>query len=154
MGQTTTRYYDKRDKEIWLEDANGNWFGKGYDAMGLLTHEYSFFNKSPTTLAEAQAALDPGNGLHDELIDVATTYDVFGNRIIKTDANGRREFFTYGAFGRVTGRSLEDVNFTGSGAAKIAFSSPTEYDRFGGVIEQTSTPGPEHRAQLRRGRPA
>ncbi len=73
LGNTTTRYYDKRDNEIWLQDANGHWFGKGYDAMGRLTHEYSFFNASPASLAEAQAALVPGNALHDELIDVAST---------------------------------------------------------------------------------
>ena len=141
LGNATQRYFDKRDNEIWLQDANNNWFGKAYDAMGRLTHEYSFFNAGPTSFDEAQAALDENHALHEELIDVATSYDVFGNKLVKTDANGRREIFAYGAFGRVVRRSVEDVNFNGPGPAPIAFSSTTEYDRFGGVSAQTSTQG-------------
>ena len=141
LGNTTRVFYDKRDNQIWLQDANNQWFGKAYDAMGRLTHEYSFFQTGPTSLSEAEGALDPDNALHAELIDVATAYDVFGNKIVKTDANGRREIFAYGPFGRVTRRSVEDVTFDGPGPAPIAFSSTTEYDRFGGVSAQTSTQG-------------
>ena len=66
---------------------------------------------------------------------------MFGNKIVKTDANGRREFFTYGAFGRTTGHSVEHSTFDGDGPVPIAFSSTTEYDRFGGVTAQNSTQG-------------
>ena len=137
LGNTSTRYYDKRDKQTWLQDANGHWFGSAYDPMGLLTHEYSFFEFGPGSLADAQDALDGNNFFHDQLIDVSSEYDIFGNRVVKTDANGNREFFTYGAFGRLTDRSVEDAN----GGGFIAFSTRTEYDRFGGVSAQTSTQG-------------
>ncbi|MGB1753319.1 MAG: RHS repeat domain-containing protein, partial [Paracoccaceae bacterium] len=46
MGEETKFTYDSRGNQIWVEDANGYFFGKRYDAMGRLTLDISFTQKA------------------------------------------------------------------------------------------------------------
>ena len=79
--------------------------------MGQVTHEYAFTSK-PEDLEEAVARVNDDDS---SLIDEATVYDLFNNKIETLDAEGRAENFTYGAFGRVSS----------------AFGIVYTYDRFG-----------------------
>ena len=142
----STRYtYDKRDNRIWTEDANHHFFGLAYDAMGRVTNAYSFqsdtsastdaqaaidagnLTPTPTTLAQAIEAVEDEDSLyHDALVKESTAYDIYGNKIAETDAEGRERFFTYGAFGRLAKQTDEGGRVTTFG-----------YDRFGRTISET-----------------
>ncbi len=122
LAHTTRFYYDKLDRQTWMQDANGNFFGRAYNPLGFVTHEYSF-TSSPSTLASAQSTAAAGTS--SSLIDRETVYDVFNNKIAEIDAEGRSESFTYGAFGRL--ESARGVSYT--------------YDDFGRQIHESDSYG-------------
>lgn len=117
-----TRYtYDKRGDRTWVQDANGHFFGTAYDVMRRVTHNYSFQGANPTSLTDAiDAVANAANPARTALVDEATAYDIYGNKVQETDAMGRTRLFGYGGFGRLLSQTDEGQRVT-------TFT----YDRFG-----------------------
>ena len=126
LGNTTYYYYDKRDNQTWVEDANGHWFGQAYDDMGQVTHTYAF-QGAIASLGDAQAKVASNDA---SLIDEASgVHDLFGNRISQIDAAGHRQTSSFGAFGRLVSSS--------SGGIAVNYT----YDRFGNKVTESSVAG-------------
>ncbi len=130
----TTYYYDKLDRQVWLQDAEGNFFGRDYNEAGQVTDEYSF-TSAPGDLAEAQSLAEDSKAARladdvgsrpETIIHEQTTYDVFNNRMTSSDAEWRSQSFTYGAFGRL----------------ETAYGLSYSYDDFGQQVAETD--GDEH----------
>jgi YD repeat-containing protein len=124
---TTEYWYDNRDNQVLVKDANGIFFGRAYNEMGLVTHEFANFTgelsgveSSVTSAVDAIAAMDRyiagdagiwinGALLASNLVVKETRYDIFSNKSLTIGAEGEQRAFTYGAFARLA--SSGDSNY-------------------------------------------
>src|SRR5262249_55491337 len=99
---------------------------------------------APTTIDNAKAAVaDTNSTYHAGLRDEVTTYDVFGNKLSFTDAEGRTQQYVYGAFGKLisVSGSAAAVNAASVDQGGVALVVTYEYDVFGNKKHETSNYG-------------
>src|SRR5262249_35479122 len=101
--------------------------GHAYDAMGRVTHEYSFQANGPTSLAEAQEAI--GSPI---LPQKTVEYDMAGNVTRRVDEAGTQDVYTYDAFGRLATRMTATSDLGGTAAL-------IRYDLFGRKMTEVYT---------------
>ena len=89
-GRDTNYWYNRQGAQEWIQDDNGRFFGRSYDAMGRLVKEYAFNTNASMTLTTAKSRAASGHGT---LVVEESIYDIFGNLIasISLKANARIE---------------------------------------------------------------